>query len=103
WRRDSNLNDARYNDGEYEALMEKSMSEEGEERWKTLSEAETILLDQGTVLPISYSPALNIVDTDELDGWFPNALDIHPFKYLYFKAFRPLPGLARAAPGLAGS
>ncbi|MDR2185062.1 MAG: peptide ABC transporter substrate-binding protein [Treponema sp.] len=103
WRRDSNLNDARYNDGEYEALMEKSMSEEGKERWKTLSEAETILLDRGTVLPISYSPAVNIIDMDELDGWFPNALDIHPFKYLYFKALKPLPGLALAAPGPAGS
>jgi len=29
----------------------------------------------------------------ELEGWFPNALDIHPFKYLAFKAFRPLPGV----------
>jgi peptide/nickel transport system substrate-binding protein/oligopeptide transport system substrate-binding protein len=98
WRRDSNLNDARYNDGEYEALMEKAMTEEGEERWKTLSEAETILLDRGTVLPVSYSPAVNVVDMDELDGWFPNALDIHPFKYLYFKAFKPLPGLALGRP-----
>jgi peptide/nickel transport system substrate-binding protein/oligopeptide transport system substrate-binding protein len=105
WRRDSNLNDARYNDGEYEALMERSMSEEGEVRWKTLSEAEAMLLDRGTVLPISYSPAVNIVDMDELDGWFPNALDIHPFKYLYFKALKPLPGLAweRTVPGPAGS
>jgi peptide/nickel transport system substrate-binding protein/oligopeptide transport system substrate-binding protein len=30
----------------------------------------------------------------ELDGWYPNALDIHPFKYLSFKAARPLPGVA---------
>jgi peptide/nickel transport system substrate-binding protein/oligopeptide transport system substrate-binding protein len=34
------------------------------------------------------------VDTGELDGWFPNALDIHPFKYMSFKTFRPLPGVA---------
>jgi peptide/nickel transport system substrate-binding protein/oligopeptide transport system substrate-binding protein len=93
WRRDSNLNDARYDDADYEDLMEKSMSEEGEERWETLAEAERLLLDRGTVLPISFSPALNIVDTNELDGWFPNALDIHPFKYLSFKNFRPLPGV----------
>jgi peptide/nickel transport system substrate-binding protein/oligopeptide transport system substrate-binding protein len=95
WRRDSNLNDARYNDVDYEILMDKAMGEDGEERWRTLSEAETMLLERGTVLPISYSPALNIVDMDELDGWYPNALDIHPFKYLSFKAFRPLPGIAR--------
>jgi peptide/nickel transport system substrate-binding protein/oligopeptide transport system substrate-binding protein len=33
---------------------------------------------------------------DEVDGWFPNALDIHPFKYLAFKNFRPLPGTVKA-------
>jgi peptide/nickel transport system substrate-binding protein/oligopeptide transport system substrate-binding protein len=96
WRRDSNLNDARHNDADYEALMEKSMSESGDERWATLAEAEKLLLSRGSVLPISFSPALNIVDTGEIDGWFPNALDIHPFKYLSFKAYRPLPGVALA-------
>jgi peptide/nickel transport system substrate-binding protein/oligopeptide transport system substrate-binding protein len=94
WRRDSNLNDARYDDADYERLMEKSMGEEGGQRWSTLAEAEKLLLERGTVLPISYSPAVNVVDINELDGWFPNALDIHPFKYLSFKAFRPLPGVA---------
>ncbi|MHB9292560.1 oligopeptide transport system substrate-binding protein [Hollandina sp. SP2] len=96
WRRDSNLNDAQYNDTDYENLMDKSMTEDGEKRWATLAEAEKLLLDRGTVLPISYSPAINIVDTDELDGWFPNALDIHPFKYLSFKAYKPLPGVTQA-------
>jgi peptide/nickel transport system substrate-binding protein/oligopeptide transport system substrate-binding protein len=94
WRRDSNLNDARYDDDDYEALIEKSMTEEGDARLATLADAEKLLLERGTVLPISYSPALNIIDTNELDGWFPNALDIHPFKYLTFKSFRPLPGVA---------
>ncbi|QQO11353.1 peptide ABC transporter substrate-binding protein [Breznakiella homolactica] len=100
WRRDSNLNDARFSDDDYEALMDKSMYEDGEARWKTLAEAEELLLDRGTVLPVSYSPALNIIDMDELDGWFPNALDIHPFKYFSFKAFKPLPGVALRAPAL---
>ncbi|MDR3343331.1 MAG: peptide ABC transporter substrate-binding protein [Treponema sp.] len=96
WRRDSNLNDARYNDTDYENLMDRSMTEDGKKRWETLAEAEKLLLNRGTVLPIAYSPAINIVDTDELDGWFPNALDIHPFKYFNFKAFKPLPGVALA-------
>ena len=94
WRRDSNLNDARLDDDDYETLMEKSMMEEGEARLAILADAEKLLLERGSVLPISYSPALNIVDTNELDGWYPNALDIHPFKYLSFKTFRPLPGVA---------
>ncbi|MDR0642885.1 MAG: peptide ABC transporter substrate-binding protein [Treponema sp.] len=93
WRRDSNLNDARLDDMDYEALIEKSMTQEGKERLTTLAEAEKLLLDRGTIIPISYSPALNIVDTGELDGWYPNALDIHPFKYLAFKGYRPLPGV----------
>jgi peptide/nickel transport system substrate-binding protein/oligopeptide transport system substrate-binding protein len=96
WRRDSNLNDACHDDDEYEALIEKSMTEDGSVRMATLSEAEKLLLDRGVVLPIYFNPALNIVDTGELDGWYPNALDIHPFKYFSFKAYRPLPGVVMA-------
>jgi peptide/nickel transport system substrate-binding protein/oligopeptide transport system substrate-binding protein len=94
WRRDSNLNDARLNDADYEKLMDRSMTEEGEQRWQTLAEAEKLLLNRGSVLPISHSSAVNIVNMEELEGWFPNALDIHPLKYLSFRAFRPLPGVA---------
>jgi peptide/nickel transport system substrate-binding protein/oligopeptide transport system substrate-binding protein len=94
WRRDSNLNDAGYNDSDYESLLERSMAEDGGQRWTTLSEAEKLLLDRGSVIPIYYSPAVNIIDIEELDGWYPNALDIHPFKYLQFKAYKPAPGIA---------
>ena len=96
WLADSNLNDARYNDPEYEEIVARSMAQEGAERWKTLSEAEKLLLEGGTVLPISYTPALNVIDTAEIEGWFPNPLDIHPFKYFSYAAFRPLPGVALA-------
>jgi len=94
WQRDSNLNDAWHDDDDFEKLMERSMGEEGETRFKTLSEAEQLLIERGAVLPLCNSPALNIVDTDELEGWFINALDIHPFKYLRFDVIKPLPGVA---------
>jgi peptide/nickel transport system substrate-binding protein/oligopeptide transport system substrate-binding protein len=104
WRRSSNLNDARYNDEDYEKLLNQSMAEEGEQRWATLAEAEKLLLNRGSVLPIAYSPALNIIDTDEIDGWFPNVLDIHPFKYFSFKSYSPLPGVVQAEdPPLRGT
>ncbi len=96
WLADSNLNDARYNDPEYEEIVARSMTQEGAERWKTLAEAEKLLIEGGTVLPISYTPALNVIDTNEIEGWFPNPLDIHPFKYFSYAAFRPLPGVALA-------
>jgi peptide/nickel transport system substrate-binding protein/oligopeptide transport system substrate-binding protein len=96
WRRNSNLNDAHYDDPDYENLINRSMDEDGETRWKTLSEAEELLLSRGTVLPISYSFAINIVDKSELGGWYSNVLDIHPFKYFFFKAYKPLPGVVDA-------
>jgi hypothetical protein len=40
-----------------------------------------LLLYIGNVLPISHNPAVNIIDLAEIDGWYPNVLDIHPFKY----------------------
>jgi len=98
WTKDSNLNDARCNDSDYEALIDRSMTEEGSVRWQTLSEAEKLLLDRGNVLPISYSPALNIIDPGEVGGWYPNVLDIHPFKYMSIKARRPLQGVVMANP-----
>jgi len=94
FRCDSNLNDAKLDDADYEALIDQSMIEEGKIRLETLAKAEKLLLDRGVVLPVFFNPAVNIIDTGELDGWYPNALDIHPFKYMAFKAFRPLPGVA---------
>jgi len=94
WRRDSNLNDPHLDDPDFEKLIERSMIEEGSVRLATLAEAEKLLLDRGSVLPLFFNPALNIVDTGELEGWYPNALDIHPFKYMSFRVFKPLPGVA---------
>ena len=93
WCKDSNLNDAGYNDPDYESLMDRSMTEDGGKRWETLGEAEKLLLSRGNVLPISYTPALNIVDISEIGGWYPNVLDIHPFKYMTVRQRRPMPGV----------
>ena len=54
------------------------------ERYKKLAEAEQFLLDEALILPVSHPVSLNAVDRDVLGGWFVNALNIHPFKYLYF-------------------
>jgi peptide/nickel transport system substrate-binding protein/oligopeptide transport system substrate-binding protein len=98
WQKDSNLNDARHSDDDFEALINRSMQEEGATRLKTLAEAEELLLSRGNVLPISYTPALNIIDLNEISGWFPNVLDIHPFKYFSFRELRPLPGVVLHTP-----
>jgi len=96
WRRYSNLNNAHHCDDDFERLMERSLFEQGAARWATLAEAEQLLLDRGTVLPISFTPAINVIDTFELEGWFPNALGIHPFRYFAFREFRPLSSVVKA-------
>ena len=105
WTSHSNLNDARYANPEFDALIEKSFQQAGQERYKTQSEAESILLKGAVVLPIGHSPAINLIDLQFLEGWYPNPLDIHPFKYLKFAPFKPLPGVIQgkeALPYLTG-
>jgi oligopeptide transport system substrate-binding protein len=98
WTADSNLNDARFSDPKFDSIIEESFSMEGEERYKQLARAEEVLLSTAVVLPVSHAPAFNLVDLDRIEGWFPNVLNIHPFKYLRFRELRVPPGVA----GLTG-
>lgn len=93
WTASSNLNEAGFADQAYESLLRSSVQQTGEERYQTMAAAESILLDTAVVLPISHSPAVNLIDLEFVDGWFPNPLDIHPFKTIR-------PGERRAAPGV---
>lgn len=94
WTAGSNLNDADYEDSEYEEMIKKAMSEASEERYGLLAEAEEYLLKQAVVMPLSHPPAFNLIDLDRIGGWYPNLMDIHPFKYLRFKIRRPPPDVA---------
>jgi peptide/nickel transport system substrate-binding protein/oligopeptide transport system substrate-binding protein len=96
WTQSSNLNDGKFSDMEYEELLKKSMGQSGEDRYKTLSRAESIILKTAQVLPLSHTPAINLIDLHYISGWYRNPLDIHPFKYLSFAPFKPLPGVVRA-------
>ena len=84
WSADSNLNDARFVDPEYDRLLEAAALKTDAERFDALGLAETRLLSGAAVLPLYHSLAANVIDADYVTGWYPNALDIHPFKYLAF-------------------
>lgn len=84
WTSDSSLNLSTYRDSSFDALIMESMELKGSERYETLARAEEHLLQGAIVMPIKNSPAFNIIDLQSIDGWFPNPLDIHPFKYLGF-------------------
>ncbi|MBB6482600.1 peptide ABC transporter substrate-binding protein [Spirochaeta isovalerica] len=93
WLQTSTLNDAGFSDSGYDEKIRKSSADNRENRYKLMSEAEKILLDSAQVMPLGHSPALNIIDLRFIDGWYPNVLDIHPFKYLKFKSDFQIPGV----------
>ncbi len=85
FRNGSSLRETEWTDSNFDALLEEAtLIEDQEERYEKLSEAEQYLLDAGIILPLSHPVSFNVVDTSVLGGWYPNALDIHPFKNMYF-------------------
>jgi oligopeptide transport system substrate-binding protein len=97
WTTGSNLNDARFSDKDYDAAINDSMSlTDTTKRYQRLADAEQIVLSKATILPVDHRPALNLIDTTNIAGWFTNPLDVHPFKFLAFKPRITPPGIAMA-------
>jgi oligopeptide transport system substrate-binding protein len=95
WTTGSNLNDARFSDKEYDAAVSESIAmTDARKRYRRLADAEQILLTKAAILPLDHSPAINLINTAVIGGWFSNPLDVHPFKFLSFKARATPPGIA---------
>jgi hypothetical protein len=60
-----------------------------------------MLLEQAVILPVSHMVAFNLVNRGRVDGWYPNALDIHPFRFIRFRAVQGPRGVAAAPPATA--
>jgi oligopeptide transport system substrate-binding protein len=90
---DSQINEAGYSNPEYDQLIEQSNQLDGTERYNLLAQAETLLLQEGTVMPIHHTVAFHLVNTMEIEGWFPTALDIHPYRFIRKIDFVPGPGI----------
>ena len=86
FRGDSTLNDSLWKNAEYDSLIDRAAECSDEERYKLLAQAETILLDACEIIPIQHPVIYNIIDKSTVGGWYENAFDIHPLKYLYKKA-----------------
>ncbi len=88
---DSNLNDAHYADQEFDKLLQSAAGKDGDDRLDVLAKAETLLLSSAAVMPLYHNLAANVIDTEYVLGWYMNALDLHPFKYLSFgqRSVRP--------------
>jgi peptide/nickel transport system substrate-binding protein/oligopeptide transport system substrate-binding protein len=95
---DSNLNDPGYADPQYDKLLQDSAMKDGDDRLDALADAETYLLGAAVVMPLYHNLAANVIDTDYIQGWYSNVLDIHPFKYLAFGERAVRPNVAALAP-----
>lgn len=90
FRKDSTLNQTKWENQKFEELLIlANETTDYSERHKLLSKAEQLLLDDGVIIPICHSVSLHAINLNAIGGWFTNALDIHPFKYLYFKEYTP--------------
>ena len=86
FRGGSTLNPSKWQNEKFDELIKKANeTTDNSEHYKYLAQAEQILLDDGEVLPITHSISLHALNLQQVGGWFVNALDIHPYKYLYFK------------------
>ncbi|MCQ2612764.1 MAG: peptide ABC transporter substrate-binding protein [Treponemataceae bacterium] len=88
FRGGTTLTNSLWQNDDYDRLLEESASVTSrEKRYEMLSQAEQILLDSGEILPLDYSIVFDCIDLNQIGGWYPNSLDFHPFKYLFF--FKP--------------
>jgi len=82
---DNSFNLANFSDDKFDALLTQAAFTSDElERRSILIRAEQVLLDSGTVIPMSTAFATNFVRNDMITGWTANPLDIHPFKTIRF-------------------
>ena len=88
FRGKSTLNVANYQNQEYDSMLSESAQTTSSDRYKILSRAEQLLLDDSMIIPISHSVSLNIINLNNIGGWQTNPLDIHPYRYMYIKRNR---------------
>jgi len=86
FRSESKLRETAWTNEEFDNLLQKASTiSDTAERYKVFAEAEQLLLDEAVIMPISHPVSFHIIDTNVVGGWYSNALDVHPFKYLYLK------------------
>lgn len=80
----SNMNWTRWSDAAYDrALAEAARERVPAKRAEKLREAEKILLDAVPVIPTVFNRNKFLISPD-VEGWFPNLLDIHPYNAVKF-------------------
>lgn len=91
----SNLNNTGYSDPDYDEILNQALGLDGTDRYKRLAQAEKLLLEKAAVLPIYNAISYDLINLDEVDGWYANPFDYHPLKYIELKDPKMIPGIVR--------
>ena len=81
----STMNESGWKNERFDTLLEQAAMASEQDRLILLGQAENILLDEGMILPLYRSVSSSVIDLTEVGGWYANAFDVHPLKYLYKK------------------
>jgi oligopeptide transport system substrate-binding protein len=93
WRTDSPYNFSNFKEKAFDNFLDAANFQSGSQRLKTLSDAEALLLNGGSVIPLGHPPSINLIDTNIVSGWYDNPLDIHHFKYLTLNSTTAIPAI----------
>ena len=80
----SGLNDGLYNNPKFDELVRKAATmPAGKTRMDVLRQAEEILVTQDQhVIPLYHYVNIDLIDLSKWDGWYPNPLGIHNWKFI---------------------
>ncbi len=86
FRAGSTMNDSGWKNQKFNELLEQAaIASDEQSRLNLLGQAENILLDEAMIIPLYRTVTSSIIDLKEVGGWYANAFDVHPLKYLYKK------------------
>lgn len=81
----STINQTGWSQAKYDALIaQASKTMDPKERFKTLREAEALILKEAPVIPI-YTYKKMMLVKPYVKGFYPNIQDLHPFKFVYLE------------------
>jgi oligopeptide transport system substrate-binding protein len=91
WRSGGGNNYTGWSNSDYDALLfAAERTPDAVSRQKKLREAESLLLDAVPVIPIYYYTHV-FLKQPSVQGWYPNLLDHHPYKYVRLAGAPPAP------------
>ncbi|MEN6363447.1 MAG: peptide ABC transporter substrate-binding protein [Rectinema sp.] len=83
WTTGQTQNDGLYSNKKYDDLIVKARTQLGDERMKTMMAAEDVLINQdAAILPLYFYTTQNLIDLSKWDGWYPNPMNTHPWKFI---------------------